>query len=35
VHQVGFSLHDYIEMNVQQNIKKMVLEFYTKVGIRL
>jgi hypothetical protein len=22
VHQVGFSLHDYIEMHGQQNIKK-------------
>jgi len=24
VHQVGFSLHDYIEMKDQQNIKKCI-----------
>jgi len=26
VHQVGFSLHDYIEMRCQQNIKNTMCE---------
>jgi len=28
VHQVGFSLHNYIEMPVKQNIKSMKPEFH-------
>jgi len=28
VHQVGFYLHDYIEMNGQQNIKKLDLKYH-------
>jgi len=34
MHQVGFSLHDYIETNSQQNIKKMITTRFPKTLLR-